>query len=259
MNQQTVILNTRRPRGRARAPFSSARRSVRAALLGAVALATVVVLGAGCDSTVAADAAQVETPALASAAGAVTSTSPVFTFPAIGPHDGVSRVTRTKNGANFRFTTNGLEPGHAYTLWVVIWNEPENCVDGCDGFDLFTEAALPDMLYGAGNVVGGSGQATFSGRISVGDASGSVQAPLGLAANGLMNPYDAEIHFIVKDHGPKLPAYMPDMIRTLAGGCADPGIPMAGVSSPWNDYDGPEYGERGPNPCEDILASVHQP
>ena len=258
MIQQTPPLYPSRLPGRSPAPFSSARRSVRAPLLLA-ALAAVTMLGVGCDSAVSADATQVEVPVLASATGAVTSTSPVITFPALQPYDGESRVTRTKNGANFRFTTSGLEPGHAYTLWMVVWNAPENCVDGCDGMDLFTEAALPDMLYGAGTVVGGSGKATFSGRISVADASGSVQAPLGLAANGLMDPYDAEIHFIVKDHGPKLPAYLPDMIHTLAGGCTDTGIPEAGASSPWNDYTGPEYGERGPNTCKDILASVHQP
>ena len=200
----------------------------------------------------------------AAAARAASSTSPIVTFPAIEPHDGQSTLTRTPNGVNFRFATNGLNSGHAYTLWVVIWNAPQNCEDGCDGFDLFTETALPDMLYGAGNVVGGSGQATFSGRIQVGDASGSVQAPLGLAANGLMYPYDAEIHFIVKDHGPKLPAYMPDMIQTLAGGCTDTGIPVAGAPSPWNAFAGSpyyneEYGLLGPNTCLDILASVHQP
>jgi hypothetical protein len=215
-----------------------------------------------CDSSVVTpDLAQAE---LSSAARAVSSTSPIMTFPALEPHDGESKLIRTKNGVNFRFATNGLEPGHAYTLWIVIWNAPENCVDGCDGFDLFNPAALPDMLYGAGHVVGGSGQATFSGRIQVGDASRSVQAPLGLAANGLMYPSDAEIHFIVKDHGEVSPAFMPDMIHTLAGGCTDPGIGGPGAPTPWNDfaisagYD-QEYGRLGPNACMDILASVHQP
>src|SRR6056297_877377 len=89
------------------------------------------------------------------AARAASSTSPVVTFPALEPHDGQSTLIRTNNGVNFRFATNELDPGHAYTLWVVIWNEPENCVDGCDGPDLLTEAALPDMLYGAGTIVGG--------------------------------------------------------------------------------------------------------
>lgn len=255
MTPQTTP-NPSRPPGPSRTPRPSARRSVRTPLFLAVATATLTVLSVGCDSAVSADAAQVEVPALA---GAVTSASPVVTFPGLQPHDGESTVTRTKNGANFRFTTSGLEPGHAYTLWVVVWNAPELCIDGCDGIDLFTEAARPDMLYGAGTVVGESGRATFSGRIRVGDASGSVQAPIGLAANGLTDPYDAEIHFIVKDHGPKLSAYMPDMIHTLAGGCTDSGIPTAGAPSPWNAYDGPEYGERGPNTCEDVLASAHLP
>lgn len=214
-----------------------------------------------CDSSVAPDVAQVETP---SAARAVTSTSPVITFPALEPHDGESRIIRTKNGANFRFTTSSLDPGHAYTVWVVIWNEPEHCVDGCDGADLFVEDAMPDMLYGAGHVVGGSGQGTFSGRIQVGDASRSVQVPLGLAPNGLMDPYGAEIHLVLHDHGPMLPAFMPDMIQMLAGGCTDAGVPEAGAPTPWNAFAGSpdynqEYGRLGPNTCGSILASVHQP
>ncbi|MGI9038551.1 MAG: hypothetical protein ACR2GQ_06795 [Gemmatimonadota bacterium] len=224
-----------------------------------------------CDSSVAPpDLAQAESPSAVSAsaasasAGAVTSTSPIFTFPVIGPHDGESTLIRTKNGINFRFATNSLEPGHAYTLWIVIWNEPENCVDGCDGADLFTVDAVPDMLYGAGHVVGGSGQATFSGRIQVGDASASVQAPLGLAPNGLIDPYGAEVHLVLHHHGEKIPAFMPDMIKTLAGGCYDTGVGGPGAPTPWNDFAGSagydqEYGRLGPNTCLSVLASVHQP
>lgn len=227
-----------------------------------VGMAVVAVLVVGCtDSVIAPDVVQGEAPRTAMAA---VSTSPVLTFPDLQPHDGESTLIRTKNGINYRLTTSGLEPGHAYTLWIVIWNAPEHCVDGCNGPDLFVEAAMPDMLYGTGLVVGGSGRATFSGRTKVGDASGSVQAPLGLAPNGLIYPYGAEVRLVVHHHGEKIPEFMPDMIQSVAGGCTDPGIPGPGVASPWNVFAGSpaynqEYGRLGPNECLSILASVHEP
>jgi hypothetical protein len=203
------------------------------------------------------------------AARAGPATSPVYTFE-LDPMliEGASaNVVRTKNGVNFRVDTNSLLPGHAYTLWVVIFNEPGQCLTApgtCTPPDLFNAAAKPDMLYGAGTVAGGSGRATFAGRTQVGDVSGSVQAPVGLLSNGLIDPFGAEFHLVVRDHGPLIPAFMPDMIQTLAGGCTDTGLPAVGAPSPWNDYAlseayGGEFGRLGPNHCLDVQFSILSP
>jgi hypothetical protein len=239
-----------------------------------VALTLVAVLAAGCsEELVSSDAPRSDAALAADGATAVAkaagSTSLVYTFPG-GPDqmliEGASAsLVRTPNGVNFRFVTNSLEAGHAYTLWVVIFNEPASCGTApCTPPDLFNAAAKPDMLYGTGLVVGGSGKATFTGRTEVGDASGSVQAPAGLLSNGLIDPYSAEFHFVVHHHGPMIPAFMPDMIQTLAGGCQDSGIPETGAPSPWNDYAGSpdyagEYGELGPNECLSVQFSILTP
>lgn len=241
----------------------------------AFALPAVLVTFAGCgDDGVAPEAAHpeiVDTRYSAAAVGAERATSLVYTFPG-GPDqmliDGASAsLTRTKNGVNFRFDTNSLVPGDAYTLWVVIFNEPGQCGTApatCSPNDLFNPDAKPDMLYGAGSLVGSSGRATFAGRTKVGDVSGSVQAPVGLLSNGLINPHGAEIHFVVHHHGPMIPEFMPDMIQSLAGGCTDAGIPAQGAPSPWNDYAvgpayGQEFGRLGPNACASVQFSILSP
>jgi hypothetical protein len=241
---------------------------------GALALTVVPIALVGCGD----DALPVEVEvgeALFSSSGAAAAAeetgSPVYTFPgAADPMliEGASaHIVRTPNGVNFRVNTNSLMPGHAYTLWVVIFNEPGQChtaPDMCTPADLFHTGAKPDMLYGAGVVTGGSGMATLSGRTRVGDVSGSVQAPAGLLSYGLIDPFGAEFHLVVRDHGPVIPEFMPDMIHSLAGGCTDAGLPAQGVSSPWNDYAlspeyGGEFGRLGPNACIDVQFSILRP
>jgi len=261
---------------RSRQPFTAARRVPGAFRFLAVSFALVAVLVVGCsDGIVTPAASQLEAQGVvdgdAGAAKAERSTSLVYTFPG-GPDqmliDGASaNLVRTPNGVNFRFATNSLEPGHPYTLWVVIFNEPGNCGTApgtCTPPDLFNPAARPDMLYGTGVIASGAGTATFAGRTEAGDVTGSVQAPAGLLSNGLTDPYGAEIHFVVHHHGPMIPEFMPDMIQTLAGGCQDSGIPETGAPSPWNDYAssagyGGEYGELGPNECLSVQYSILTP
>jgi len=167
---------------------------------------------------------------------------------------GSSQLVRTPNGVNYRVKTSGLVPGNAYTLWIVIFNNPAGCIDGCDGDDLGVPAAEPDMMYAAGHVVGSSGKATFSGRRHVGDDRGSVNAPVGMPAYGLTDPSGAVIWFFVHHHGSVLPSHMPDMIHTMDGGCTDAGVPAAGVASPYNGH---EYGKRGPNTCQTVQGAFH--
>jgi hypothetical protein len=164
---------------------------------------------------------------------------------------GSSQLVRTSNGVNYRVQTSGLIPGDAYTLWLVIFNDPGECIAGCDGADLAVDAAKPDMMYAAGGVVGSSGSATFSGSRHVGDDSGSLNEPVGLPAYGLEDPSGAEIWLIVHDHGPVIPTLLPDMIQTVDGGCVN-----AGIAPPWNNH---QYGRRGPNTCQSVQGAFHLP
>ena len=108
----------------------------------------------------------------------------VRTFP--GPGVVVPRASATlvqqPDGASFTFSTNGLTPGNAYTIWFVAFNNPGDCnspmMDGaelvsfCGAPDLGNPATEPTAVWGAGHVVGGSGMAILGGWVAVGDTSG---------------------------------------------------------------------------------------
>ena len=147
----------------------------------------------------------------------------VFAYPDGTEPLGRSWLQRRRKAVRFKVRTGDLTPGHAYTLWMVIFNNPAGCAADdddpvCNDFDLFNAEAQPDMVFAAGKRVGASGRATFVGRRRVGTLRGSVNGPVGLPSNGLTNPRGADIRFVVHDHGPASRAYMPDMIRSIDGG-----------------------------------------
>jgi len=181
-------------------------------------------------------------PAFAKA-GASTADVFTLTVPPVQV-EGSSRVTRNNNGVSATLHTSELVPGHAYTMWMVIFNEPAGCSGACGGDDLFNAAAVVDVVYVAGNVVGDAGTSTFSGRRSAGDNSGSVFAAVGLPAPGLIDPFAAEVHLVVRDHGEAIPGQVPAQINTFEGACT--------VESSFRLGDG-SY------PCLDVQFSVHLP
>ena len=130
------------------------------------------------------------------------------------------------------------------TMWAVVFNEPEGCIDGCDEGDLFNPDAVTDVLYVAGNIAGGPGTSTFSGLRAAGDNSVSLFAALGVPAPGLVDPLGAEVHLIVRDHGPKVPGLVPAQIHSFEGGC-----------TPASSFD---LGT-GTYACMDIQFSIHNP
>ncbi len=142
-------------------------------------------------------------------------------LPNVTPIEGSqANLVVNDQGATLRVQTSGLTPGHALTVWWVIFNNPENCTDGGDGVcgfgDAFpppgNEAAGASVSYAAGNVIGGSGKGQFGAHISAGGDA----APWKF---GLVNPRTAEYHFILRDHGPAIPGIVNEQINTAGGGC----------------------------------------
>lgn len=146
--------------------------------------------------------------------GQIAATSIVIGFPAGPVIPGASAwMARSEYGVNVRLQTSALTPGHAYTLWVVPFNNPENCIvaDACVLADVLANdpAVAVDLINGTGLVVGGSGTATFAARVKVGD--------LGIRGIGLLDALGSEIHLVVRDHGPKLPGSA--QLGEFGGGC----------------------------------------
>ena len=68
-----------------------------------------------------------------------------------------AKLVRTENGISYSMQTTGLRAGHAYTVWVVVINNPSACTASpCSPQDiLLSSATNSTVLYGTGHVVGG--------------------------------------------------------------------------------------------------------
>lgn len=160
-------------------------------------------------------------------------------------HNSSAQIWRDETGISFKVRTTGLTKGHGYTIWFFSYDNPEACLTGdgnpgtrCTGADLLNPAALGSIMWGRdGTFVTGNGTTTFSGHRPANttpcltepvvvdeDCSGV------LAGHGLHNPLEAEIHFVLRDHGPDQEE-VDDETSTINGGC-DPatheGLPIFG-------------------------------
>lgn len=167
---------------------------------------------------------------------------------------GTSTLHRNENGITVNFKAENLHPG-AYTIWWVIWNKPQEC--GVPGECLEPDFAIADdveveVMYAGGNVVGNNGKGNFSGHLNVDDDSGSINEGF-FALNsygGLQsgNTLDAEVHVVLRTHGPTVPGLVNDQISSYEGGCDDPLLYL-----PFTVY--PDViGE-----CADIAAALFPP
>jgi len=129
-------------------------------------------------------------------------------------------ATVNANGAQITVKAVGLLPGHAFTMWVVYFNDGTQCTFGEMGPD--TNCGFGDLLagrggivFGDGKVIGGSGKATFSAHVNVGDDP-DIGPPT-------VVPYDPspdpDFHIIIRSHGPKLPGQVAEQTHSVGGGC----------------------------------------
>lgn len=79
-----------------------------------------------------------------------------------------------------------------------------------------------NLVYAAGNVTVGSGRSSYGARLNFGDDSGALFGP------GLLRPRTAEIHVVIRTHGPAIPGMVREQISTFNGGCED-GQPNEGL------------------------------
>ncbi len=133
-----------------------------------------------------------QTPMFWLAAEDETAITPFFT---IG--DSGARLTRFEDGLKMEINTSGL-PNGAYTHWWLIFNNSLNCeVPGiCTPQDVASPAVETSEMWGAGVIVN-DGTMSAESIVRVGEAQGEV--PFG---NGLTNPEDALIVYVLKWHGP---------------------------------------------------------
>ena len=135
-------------------------------------------------------------------------------------YTGAAWLIRTEDGISGRIMTRVSTAGDPYTLWVVVFNNPENCVDGCNGADLANAEVGGSVYNGTGAISAPDGQLKENGKPAGG---GVINFDFNLPAhplpNGLFvlfgdpdglyagNGYGAEIHLVVDKH----PSIQPGM------------------------------------------------
>ena len=108
--------------------------------------------------------------------------------------DVTASIVRTSSGVSVQVHATGLNPGDAYTAWVFTFDDGD-------------PTGMPDIAVNvAGHVVGASGNATFSGRVSAGFHAINGLTSINPMGNiGDMNfdfPMDAVVDVHIVNHGP---------------------------------------------------------
>lgn len=162
---------------------------------------------------------------------AKTSGAPIITLPGLATVPGTgSMVVRNRDAVSMTMHTADLVPGYAYTAWWVIFNQPQKCATSpCGEPDLFMPEVNASVLYAAGQIAGDDGTANFGSFRATSDTTDALFGP------GVLNTRRAEIHLVVRSHGPASPdpAILAAQVGSFDGGCP-------------------------PNTCEDVQATVHQ-
>jgi hypothetical protein len=142
------------------------------------------------------------------------------------PFAGAS-LSRNNDGVFGTISTSSLAPGHVVTLWWAIFNYPAACVNAvCAPPDLNNPLVNGSLQLGGGEVVGLNGRADFSGYLAVGDNTGFYRLPMFPnmpdPAPGIVDAKGAEIHLVVRDHGPASsdPVILQQQLTSFPGGCA---------------------------------------
>lgn len=153
-------------------------------------------------------------------------------------------------GVHIRLETNGLIEGHAYTYWMVIFNDPSQCEGTpCTGKDALTRSDIvqSDAGYVGGTIVGADGTLSMSAYQPVGAMTNN------FFGRGIQSTDDLEVHLILQDHGPIIEGRELEMLSTYRGGCSDASIP------PPFPETARVQGNAGPNQCRMVQFALFPP
>lgn len=147
-----------------------------------------------------------------------------------------SVMQRSHNGVSVTLRTTGLEPDTVYTLWMLVFNRPDQCVgipmvSLCNpgAGDITRPGVEGSVLWTAGGISDSFGQIRLSGSVF---ADGSTPG-LKLFGPGLEDPFRPEIHMVLKRHGPAVELATMGLLNTALttpGGCVDACVDVQATS-----------------------------
>jgi hypothetical protein len=141
-----------------------------------------------------------------------------------------SKLLRMDDGLSAVIHSSGLEAEGVYTVWMVVFENPEFCSDNtCGEDDIFDGTGNllinPDGTFGTpgvnvsvfwadGKVASAAGVGTFTFKIKENNSPGAV-----LFGPGLTDAEGSEIHFVLRNHGQAIPGLLEEQLTTFEGGC----------------------------------------
>lgn len=141
---------------------------------------------------------------------------------------GAGTLLRSNSSLDLRVQMSGLDTNAAYTLWWIIFNNPEECTTGaapalCGAGDLDPDRDGPGVnpvdrgvRNAAAFITGADGTANIVGKLYEGPA------PTGPAAAGfgqLNDAVGAEIHIVIQTHGAPLVESVATQMTVPGGAC----------------------------------------
>lgn len=192
---------------------------------------------------------------------AVSVSPPIWTFG--GAPAGTTKLVRTRQGLTAQFKTTELTAGHAVTLWIMFFDNPEACADpgNCNPTDIGGPGVRFDFHYAGGHIVNAA-TTTLTGHLQVGETSTSGFAEL-VAIGGappffvtpLTNPYGAQVILALHSHGPAQAGQaLAAQMSSYLGGCDLPFLgDLSGFATSPADIPASE-GE-----CSTIQLAFHNP
>ncbi|NJN83168.1 MAG: heme-binding protein [Caldilineaceae bacterium] len=140
-----------------------------------------------------------------------------------------SMLVRSEDGIDVTVHTSGLTDGNAYTVWAMVFNNPEACSEEGCAASMDDPAVETALFYVTGDFVEDGDDANLSGFVAAGDSSidmmPGMMAMMGADAPeegvGLLNPTGAEVHLILLDHGAPIEGIEEEQITTMMAGCRE--------------------------------------
>lgn len=132
------------------------------------------------------------------------------------PGAGSGTMTRTKKAVWVDINAADLSANTVYTLWWVVWNNPNKCTDGCGEDDIGVRGN--SIFYAGGFISDDGGNANVSVHLEAGNLRGGIQVLLG----GGLDPNKgnrAEMHIIIRSHGEPVAGFVDLQIGSVEGLC----------------------------------------
>lgn len=120
---------------------------------------------------------------------------------------GASMLVRAEDGLSFDLSATGLRQNAPYTVWWVAFNPGNECISSEDPCSCTADSLRPgvdSVFYATGAMTDRLGTVNFAGNINYGTVpTGFDQVPFGGLFGVGIQP-GAEIHFVIRDHGPAM-------------------------------------------------------